>query len=74
MHIPIDTTVINDEEDELKRLLIEQSQALSARLNQLRYKIRTSDREKLEIESISRQVEKITQELDALEQKHNKKK
>ena len=76
MLIPIDTTVIDDEDpfEERKQFLIEQSQLLSNRLNQLRFKIRQTDRTKLEMKAIERQIERLTQEINELVNRSDKNK
>ena len=68
MLIPIDTIVIDNEEiDERLELIMEESYVLSNRLNQLRAKIRKTDRDKLEIEAISKQIDRLRKELDELD-------
>lgn len=69
--IPIDTTVLEErsfEEQQKIQYLLNESYVLSNRLNQLRYKIRQTDRDKREIDAISKQIEKLTQELNELEE------
>ncbi len=76
MLIPIDTAVINNDEDEDQELenLIAETRILSNRLNQLRYKMRSTAREKLEYEAISKQVIKLTKQINEIQRKSNKKK
>ena len=75
MLTPINTTEINEEctEEKLKQLIMEESLVLSNRLNQLRYKIRTTERDKLEIKAISKQIEILKEELERLEDSDKKK-
>ncbi len=67
--IPIDTTVINDEYEAKKQLIIEETYLLSNRLTQLRRKLRQTDREMLEIKAIETQLDKLNKELDSLKKK-----
>ena len=73
MLIPIDTTTVNDVQEEELQLILNQSYILSNRLNQLRCKIRQTDRDKLEIEAISKQIAKLNQEFEALKEQSKKK-
>ncbi len=79
-YLPIDTTIINDYEQELieerKRFLINQTYILSNRLNQLRYDMRhsdTTDREKFEEQAIKKQIKLIEEEYEELKEKSKKK-
>lgn len=72
MLIPIDTTTIDDAQEEELQFILNQSYILSNRLNQLRCKIRQTDRDKLEIEAISKQIAKLTQEFEELKQSKKK--
>lgn len=66
MLVPIDITTVDDSFEERKQLLIEQSKLLSNRLNQLRFKIRQTDRTKLEMKAIEKQIDKLSQEINEL--------
>ena len=69
--IPIDTTILKEKsiEDQQKiQRIMDETYVLSNRLNQLRYKIRQTDREKLEIETIGKEIERLTKELNEIEQ------
>lgn len=83
-HLPIDTTTINDNNDdyeqelieEKKRFLMNQTYILSNRLNQLRYDMRKSDltdREKFEEQAIEKQIKLIEEEIEELKKKSKKK-
>ena len=72
-HLPIDTTTVNDVQEEELQFILNQSYILSNRLNQLRCKIRQTDRDKLEIEAISKQIAKLNQEFEALKAQSKKK-
>ena len=69
--IPIDTTILKEKsiEDQQKiQRIMDETYVLSNRLNQLRYKMRQTDREKLEIETIGKEIERLTKELNEIEQ------
>lgn len=72
--LPIDVTTVDDSFEERKQFLIEQSQLLSNRLNQLRFKIRQTDRTKLEMKAIERQIDRLTQEINELMNESDKNK
>jgi hypothetical protein len=71
-YLPIDTTTVNDVQEEELQFILNQSYILSNRLNQLRCKIRQTDRDKLEIEAISKQIAKLNQEFEELKQSKKK--
>ena len=74
MLVPIDITTVDDSFEERKQLLIEQSKLLSNRLNQLRFKIRQTDRTKLEMKAIEKQIDKLSQEINELVNRSDKNK
>ena len=68
----IDTTTldrISIEDEQRLQFLEDQSYVLSTRLNQLRRQIRQSKRDILESETIEKQINRIREEMDELENK-----